>query len=199
MQAPFLCLISFLERCRYLGINCILTRLATGPGEYVPMPFIKGMVNRRSGKIQQFHSRSLYISWGMVHRRLSPSFPAEMEKPKSFANVSSFTSFTHCTPSTPTPSHDAVLQLVTEPSRWSLPVHQQFGWEEFCLVWDLLLFSFCWHLSTGHVSGVTLPKSLKPSFIVLFRRSVIYWMAELGHLPGFWILPVLASVHVLSR
>lgn len=81
------------------------------------MPFIKGMVNRRSGKIQQFHSRSLYLSWGMVDRRFSPSFPAEMEKAKSFANVSSFTSFTHCTPPTPTPSHGAVLQPVSEASR----------------------------------------------------------------------------------
>lgn len=54
MQAPFLCLISFLERCRYLSINCILTRLATGPGEYVPMPFIKGMVNRRSVRYSSF-------------------------------------------------------------------------------------------------------------------------------------------------
>lgn len=107
MQAPFLCLISFLERCRYLGISCILTRVVTAPGECVLMPFIKGMVNRRSGKIHQLYSRLLYISRGMVDRKLSPSFPAEMEKPKSFANVSPFTSFTHCTP--PTPPQTLVL------------------------------------------------------------------------------------------
>lgn len=45
-------------------------------------------------------------------------------------------------------------------------------------------------MSSGHVSGVTLSESLRPSAVrVLFRRSVIYLAAELGHLPGFWILP----------
>lgn len=78
MQAPFLCLISFLERCRYLGISYILTRVVTVSGEYVQLPLSKGTINRRSGKIYRLYSRPLYIPWAQVGRRLSPSFAAEM-------------------------------------------------------------------------------------------------------------------------
>lgn len=156
MQAPFLCLISFLERCRYLSI---LTRVVTAPGEYVQLPLNKGMINRRSGKIYQLYSRPLYIPWGQVDRGLSPSFAAEMGSQKSFANVPSFTPFTHklrLPPPTPPPSHGAVPQPISKPSKRSLPVHQPVGWDDFCLVWDLLFFSFSWHVSSGHVSSVTL-------------------------------------------
>lgn len=76
MQAPFLCLISFLDRCRYLSIGYILTK--TVPGEYVQLPLSERMINRGPGKIYQLYSGPLYTPWGQADRRLSPYFAAEM-------------------------------------------------------------------------------------------------------------------------
>lgn len=133
MQAPFLCLISFLDRCRYPSISYILARIITVPGEYVQLPLKKRMINRRSGKIYQTYSRPLSVPQCQVDRRF-PFFCSWEGYPKSFATVPSFLSLTKTAPPVPpVPSNGAVLELINGPSKWILLAHQP-GWMSWLLV-----------------------------------------------------------------
>lgn len=89
------------------------------PGEHVPLPVSKGMINRLSGKIHQVFSTPLYLPWGQVARRLSLSFAAELGSPNLLLTCH-LSLLSHassdCPPTPPAPSHGAVLQPISKPS-----------------------------------------------------------------------------------
>lgn len=194
MQAPFLCLISFLVRCRYLSISHILTRVVTVPGEYVPLPLSKGMIHRISGKIHQVYSTPLYIPWGQVARRLSPSFAAELSSQNLLlmCHLSLLSTKTVPQPHLPQATVLYCSQLVNHPNA-------AFHLDEMTFVW-CQIYCFSLDVSTRHVSSVSLSKCPRPPAVtVLSRRAVGCLTAELDHPARSWFLPVLGAVHFLSQ